>query len=643
MVRGLSERRTLQNWGGARLIIYQSTKGQFLDDAFKRDIQQVVLDSFGKRTGGTVNDAQIRAWTSSLVYMAKVLNDQSVPDDCGVAVEYTIPQTRKRIDFLLTGRTAAKGTAVVIVELKQWDRAQSTQKDAVVVTRLSGRLAETSHPSYQAWTYAALLLGFNEAVYQGGIQLRPCAYLHNYPETGEVLTDSFYAAHLERAPLFFRGDLERARLRNFILAHLSTGDNGEALKTIESGRIRPSKSLADSLSSMLHGNEEFVLVDDQKLVFESALAHARAVRREGKRVMIVEGGPGTGKSVVAVNLLVSLIAEGLTSQYVTKNAAPRAVYEARLTRSQKRSEYSFLFTGSGSFTSSGKDSFDALVVDEAHRLNEKSGLFGNMGENQVKEIIRAARFSVFFIDELQKVTLRDIGDKDVIRRWARELGAGVDEMRLESQFRCNGSAAYLAWLDHVLGIRVTANDTLNTSEFDFRVVDSPSELMNLVKLRNKERNRARMVAGYCWNWKSKRNPAAMDIVLPDFQAQWNLTKDGSLWIEAPQSVDEVGCIHTCQGLEVDYIGVIIGEDLVVSGGKVSVQLEKRATSDQSIRGWRKLLKDGGPDARDKVEATVRNTYRTLMTRGMKGCYVYCVDSALAQHLRAQLVSTPPDS
>ena len=342
-----------------------------------------------------------------------------------------------------------------------------------------------------------------------------------------------------------------------------------------------------------------------------------------------------------MNLLVSLIAEGLTSLYVTKNAAPRAVYEARLTKSHKRSEYSHLFTGSGFFTTSGKDTFDSLVVDEAHRLNEKSGLFGNLGENQVKEIIQAGRFSVFFVDESQKVTLKDVGDKDVIRHWARESGATIHEMRLESQFRCNGSEAYLARLDGVLGIHETLNEVFNTAEFDFRVVDSAPELMGLVKTRNEERNRARVVAGYCWKWRSKRDPAAMDIVLPGFQAQWNLTKDGSLWIEAPQSVREVGCIHTCQGLEVDYIGVIIGEDLVLSGREVRVQLEKRATTDQSIRGWRNVVRDSGPAARAAVELTVRNTYRTLMTRGMKGCYVVLCGSRArrASPIPARVVSS----
>jgi DUF2075 family protein len=622
--------------GALRMIIYQSTKHLFLEDAFKHDIQEVVLESYRKRTGGTVNDSQIRAWSSSLVYMAKALNDDAVPGDCGIAVEYTIPQSGKRIDFLLTGRTTGKSAAVVIVELKQWDRAQSTMKDAVVRTWLSGRSTETYHPSYQAWTYAALLKGFNEAVYQGGIQLYPCAYLHNYPMTGGALTDTFYSKHLDRAPLFLSGEAERNRLRKFILTKIETGDKGDAINKMESGNIRPSKSVADSLARMLQGNEEFILIDDQKLVFESALTHAREVREKGKCVMIVEGGPGSGKSVVAVNLLVSLLHEGLKSLYVTKNAAPRAVYEARLTRSQNRSEYSHLFTGSGIFTKFGQNAFDSLVVDEAHRLNEKSGPYGNQGENQIKEIIRAARFSVFFVDESQKVTLKDIGDKGAIRKWAYESGAEVFEMRLESQFRCNGSEAYLAWLDQVLGIRTTANETLHTHEFDFKVLDSASELMQMIKLRNEERNRARVVAGYCWNWKSKRDPSAMDIVLPGFQAQWNLTKDGSLWIEAPQSVREVGCIHTCQGLEVDYIGVIIGEDLVARRGRVIVQPEKRATSDRSIRGWRRLIQEKGLAGRETVETIVRNTYRTLMTRGMRGCYVYCVDPELAEHFRARL-------
>lgn len=623
------------------MIIYQATKQKFLDDVFKHDIQDVVLASYRARTGGTVAENQVRSWASSLVYMGKVLNDDSVPADCGIAIEYTIPQTRKRVDFLITGKGVGGNACVIIIELKQWDAAAATDKDAIVKTRLGGGLAETSHPSYQAWSYAALLQGFNQAVYDSTIQLRPCAYLHNYPENGKPLNDAFYARHLERAPIFVRGDEQRLRLREFITNHVRAGDRGETLYTIEAGKIRPSKTLADALAGMMKGNPEFVMIDDQKLVFETALHHARAVRNSGKRVFIVEGGPGTGKSVVAINLLVALTGDGLTCKYVTKNAAPRAVYESRLTGSMRKSEFSHLFTGSGSFTSAAVNTFDALVVDEAHRLNEKSGLFGNLGENQVKELIRAARFTVFFIDESQRVTLKDIGERAEIQRWAADLGATVDEGKLDSQFRCNGSDGYLAWLDHVLGIQPTANTALDPAEYDFRVVDSPAELRDLIVARNAERNRARLVAGYCWEWRSKTEPGSYDIVLPGFQARWNLSKDGGLWIIAPESVDEVGCIHTCQGLEVDYVGVIIGEDLVAPEGKVVAQPDKRAKSDQSIRGWRSLVKTEGEPARAEVDAIVKNTYRTLMTRGAKGCYVYCVDPAMARHLRAGLL--PPAS
>lgn len=613
------------------MIIYQTEKSGFLHDLHTRDIEEVIGASFRAKTGRKVGQAEIRSWANSLEYMGKVLMDEAIPGDCGVAIEYTIPQTAKRVDFLITGKNAEQQDCLIIVELKQWETAEKTDKDAVVVTRLGGGRVETNHPSYQAWSYAALLENFNEAVYSSDIRLKPCAYLHNYADAGGPLLDPFYAPHLEKAPLFLKGGDERRKLQDFIKKHVRYGDKAQTLYKVEGGRIRPSKSLADGLVGMLAQLPEFVLIDDQKLVFETAMKQARAVRDGGKKVLIVEGGPGTGKSVLAVNLLVALTQAGLVSQYVTRNAAPRAVYEAALTGSYSKSHISSLFVGSGRFKETGENEFDALVVDEAHRLNEKSGFYGNEGEHQVKEIIRAARFCVFFVDESQKVTLRDVGDKDTIRKYAKEMGATVTVMELASQFRCNGSDGYLAWLDHTLQIRETANTVLDTREFDFRVVDSPNELRALILEKNKERNRARMVAGYCWGWPSKKDPNAYDIVIPehDFKARWNLTQDGGLWMVSPNSANEVGCIHTCQGLEVDYIGVIVGPDLIVRDGQVITRPEKRAASDQSVKGWKRLAEKDPEAARKMTDAIIKNTYRTLMTRGMKGCYVHFQDADAA--------------
>ena len=131
-----------------------------------------------------------------------------------------------------------------------------------------------------------------------------------------------------------------------------------------------------------------------------------------------------------------------------------------------------------------------------------------------------------------------------------------------------------------------------------------------------------MVAGYCWKWISKKRPELKDIQIGGYKATWNLDKDGQKWIIQPDSVSEVGCIHTCQGLEVDYVGVIVGKDLVVRNGKVITVPEERASTDKSINGWKQLMKEDPEKTKRKLDLIIKNTYRTLMTRGMKGCYVY---------------------
>lgn len=622
------------------MIVYKETKSKFLDQVFTTDIEEVVRDALIRNLGRSVGTAEVRSWRNSLESMAKVLNDADIPAESGVAIEYNIPQTGKRVDFILTGLGADHSPKIIVVELKQWEESQRTEKDGIVSTFVGGARREVSHPSYQAWSYAALLEDFNEAVQDGGIELRPCAYLHNY-KPDEVIGHDFYAPWIERAPVFLKGESERNKLRDFIKRHVKYGDNIDILYRIEHGRIRPSKMLADSLVGMLKGNSEFVLIDEQKVVYETVMSFAKMTNAKTKRVVIVEGGPGTGKSVVAINLLADLTRANQNCRYVSKNAAPRAVYESKLSGHFGRSRISSMFSGSGGFVGTPANTFDTLIVDEAHRLNEKSGLFGNLGENQIKEIIDAAKCVVFFIDEDQRVTLKDIGVKDAIERWAKKAGAKVEFMELASQFRCNGSDGYLAWLDHTLAVRETANQVLESGAFDFQIFDSPTELHTRIVEKNNLNNKARLVAGYCWKWPSKKEPNAVDVVIPEFnfQKRWNLTQDGSLWIVAPESVDQIGCIHTCQGLEVDYVGVIVGDDLIVRNGEVICQPEKRASSDKSIFGWKRLLKEQPIAGKLQLDLVIKNTYRTLMTRGMKGCYIYCTDKETANYFRSRITQS----
>lgn len=617
------------------MIVYNANKTQFLNDVLTNDIEGIVLKNVKQKLNRGVGIAEIKSWAASLVYMDRIMQDQQIPDDCGVAIEYQIPQTGKRIDFIISGQDENNQDSVLLIELKQWSEAKLTNKDSIVETYVGGRMGEHTHPSYQAWSYATLLQGFNEVVYTENIQLHPCAYLHNYIDDN-VIKNDFYSEYIQKAPVFLKSDA--VKLREFIKSHVKYGDRSNILYRIENGKIRPSKMLADSIGKMLKGNQEFVMIDDQKVVYENALALAKQASIKNKQVLIVQGGPGTGKSVVAINLLVELTKTGLLAHYVSKNAAPRAVYESRLTGSIKPTIIRNLFKGSGAFIETPENEYDALIIDEAHRLNKHSGLYGNLGENQIKEIISASKFCIFFIDEDQRVTLKDIGQKSEIEIWAHKLGASVTEMELISQFRCNGSDGYLAWLDNILQIKETANEDLGDIEYDFKVVDSPSELRDIIFKKNEINNRARLVAGYCWKWPSKKDVSKFDIEFPeyDFKMKWNLTEDGSTWIISPKSVNEIGCIHTCQGLEVDYIGVIIGEDFIVRDGQVITDVSKRASSDKSVHGYKKQLMEKPSKTRIMLDLVIKNTYRTLMTRGMKGCYVYFVDKETRDYFKSIL-------
>lgn len=624
------------------MIIYQATKSLFLHHALRDDIEEVVGAHYRAATGHGVGPSEVQAWRHSLLEMAKVLQDEEIPSDAGVAIEYQLPQTSKRIDFVISGEDEDARSKIIIVELKQWSESRRSEKDAIVWARRGGRSGEQEgpHPSYQAWSYAAYLQDFNSAVQDQHLTLQPCAYLHNHPRDGEI-DHPHYREHIDKAPLFLAR--ERSKLQAFIRQHVRHGDRRQALYAIENGRIRPSKMLADSVVGLLQGKTEFLMIDDQKVVYESVLSLvSRAEQR--KQVVIIQGGPGTGKSVVALHLLAALLSRGCNARYVSKNAAPRAVYEAKLTGTFKKTRISNLFSGSGAFVNEDASTYDALLIDEAHRLNEKSGLYRNLGDNQVREVIRASRCAVFFVDDDQRVTIHDIGHTAELRLRAQEAGAQVTELTLSSQFRCSGSDGYLAWLDNTLQVRATAHHKLSTREYDFRVFDSPEQLHALIELKNRANNRSRVVAGYCWTWPSKKNPEAWDIVMPEFgyQRRWNLDKDGSLWIVTPGSVEQVGCIHTCQGLELDYVGVIIGPDLTFRDGKIVVDASRRASTDQSVKGLKQMLKSDPAEARKLADAVVKNTYRTLMTRGMKGCYVYCTDAALAAHLRASLASEASD-
>ena len=174
-------------------------------------------------------------------------------------------------------------------------------------------------------------------------------------------------------------------------------------------------------------------------------------------------------------------------------------------------------------------------------------------------------------------------------------------------------------------------------DYDIRVFDDPSSMREALREKNRVANKSRMIAGYCYDWISRHDRKVYDIELEGgFRAQWNFSDTQTFAIDE-DSFEQVGCIHTTQGLEFDYVGVIIGRDLIFRNGEVETDFTKRASTDKSLKGIRTTRNYALADR------IIRNTYRTILSRGQKGCFIYCEDKALSDYIKRRLKGRPPVS
>jgi len=615
------------------MIVFSGTKHEFS--------QQVILCTLAENierkleaVGCFANDAQHRAFMNSLPRMKLVLDESKISDDVAIAIEYQIPLTSRRVDFMIGGVDANDSSNIVIIELKQWDRVKKTALENVVSleTYTGGAERMVVHPSQQAYTYAKLIQNFNQSIEEEGVTLYPCAFLHNYDEKYlDQLTGDAYEEIISFAPLFLMHDT--VKLARHISEKVSKPSKIDLFEMIENGKLRPSKALQEVVGTILNGNKEFEMIMEQQVAYATILNLIENISRSDKKhSIIIRGGPGTGKSVVAINLLAKLISEHrFSSLYVTQNSAPKAAFKKSLFDGKFSKRFlEGLLVSSGIFYQAKSNSFDCLIVDEAHRLRAKSGFHSNLGENQIKEIINASKISVFFIDEDQAVTTKDIGTSKEIRRWAGYYQSEVHDspdLTLSSQFRCNGSDGYLAFLDDLLGMRQTANANYFDIDYDIRVFSDPAEMRFELKKKNAS-NKARMIAGYTHDWVSKDDKSALDFEMaPDFAAQWNFSTTD--FGTNPNSFNQIGCIYSTQGLEFEYVGIIIERDLRYENGMVITDRSHVARTENSsgIRKCKDLA---------LADRIIRNIYKTLLTRGQKGCYIYCEDAALGDYIRERM-------
>ncbi|WP_404332092.1 DNA/RNA helicase domain-containing protein [Mesobacillus maritimus] len=614
------------------MIIYNEKSSSFLSHIYEKKIGYVLKENVFTKMNKVVSDSELRSWENSLPQMARVLRDANIKEDTHVLLEYKLPSTEKRIDFLIAGKDAKGNKNAVIIELKQWQKAKVAEGDGIVRTFLGKRERETVHPSYQASSYKKYLQNFNESLYDDStISLKSYAFLHNYIKDtlAEPLLDNRYKKYLDESPIYFQFN-DRDLAKN-IKELVSEGNGKEIAEAIENGNIRPSKKLVDTVASLIDGNQEFVLLDEQKVAYEKVMSKYNQIRTQTdqKHVIIIQGGPGTGKSVIGLNLMSSILQTSAYVEYITPNQSFREILRKKLIGASGHVEVRDLFKSSASYVETPNDYLDVLICDEAHRLKVHGHMKKKIeGENQATQIIRASKISVFFVDDLQMISKKDIGNVALIKEEAQKQGAEVHMVELESQYRCSGSGNYISWLDSIFGNEET--DEKLEGDFDFKLVSSPHDLVEeIVNKRN-----GRLLAGYAWKWNVNKKAVDLskDVIIDehDFAYPWN-DPNRIDWAIHPECSYQIGCIHTVQGLEMDYVGVIIGKDLGYDKKTQSLVVRRDEFKDTGARPAKP--KKGQPDP---LETLVKNTYKTLMTRGMKGCYVYCCDKGLQEYLERRV-------
>ena len=614
------------------MIVYSANKGLFVQDVRTNVIATKILNLIREKGFNAGQEREFAAWQNSMQFMRNIVDDAEIDDEVQIAIEYNIPQTSKRVDFIIIGANKTGKDNIVIVELKQWTKAEVVDDDMhfSVRTYVANDNRIVCHPSYQAYSYSRFIGNYSQFVQNNDIRLVPCAYLHNYhPEYKPALSADIYKEWYTSAPFFIMDEVQP--FTDFIKKHVTKkSSKGDLLYLIDHGRIKPSKSLQDAMKTMVRNTPLFDLLDEQAVCFDMCVrTMLQCLKDKKKRTVLIQGGPGTGKSVLAVNLLLHYLLCDCHAAYVTKNSAPRQAFLSILSQNKAEgiADICQLFRSPFGLSKVPANGYDCLIVDEAHRLVKK--MYGDWGgENQVKECIQASLLTIFMLDEDQAVTTKDIGSIEEISAWCKKLGSTLimrEETKLVSQFRCNGSDAYIQFIDNLLQ---RGEETINVARselnYDFRVFDDACQMREALREKNTN-NKARMVAGYCYDWNVKHHRGDVDICLPGgFQARWNLEND-KIWAINPKSFEEVGCIHTAQGLEFDYVGVLIGKDLKYIDGRV-VTDKSAISADDKSSGIR-----GASD--DMARRLILNTYKTLLTRGQKGCYVYCEDEALREYLK----------
>jgi hypothetical protein len=604
----------------------------------ERRLAGILTDHLRTTMGTSPSASEKKSWQRSLPVLAQDLVDAGL-GKVEMLIEYKIPMSGKRADVVLAGVDARTGEdTYVVVELKQWSNAELYEDDEQLVL-VDGLNRPSQHPLVQVQRYCDYIADNVGALVGRPDAVRGLAYLHN--ATDLKVQDLFELATTERTRLFTK--TRRGALLEYLRARFAPESGAAAGDRFLDSAIRPSKQLLNHAANVIKGQERFTLLAEQQLAFDLVQHTVRKAKRsDAKEVVIVTGGPGSGKSVIAVSLLGNLADRGYTTLHATGSRSFTQTMRRHVGKGS--SSLQGLFKYFNSFMDVERNDIDVLICDEAHRIrktseNRYTKATQRTGRPQVDELLAAARVPVFLLDEHQVVKPNEIGTVEAIRSHASALGFRVHHVQLDAQFRCGGSRKYENWVLKLLGLASDGPEAwTGDNHFEVRLAESPGELESFLRGKLEEGHSARISAGFCWPWSDARGGALVnDVRIDDWAKPWNVKGEravgdappSALWATFDGGFEQVGCVYTAQGFEYDWSGVIIGPDLVARNGRLIPVREANEDPDFKRRSVSDL----------QYAVHIRNIYKVLLTRGMAGTVIYAVDPQTQEFLAELLKAT----
>ena len=491
--------------------LYEATIQDFKRDVLNNEIADIIAKNFLEKIKRKVGESEYRSWETSLRVLKDSLDDPVLFKN-KIVIEYRLPYSERRIDVILFGRSKEGRDTIIVIELKQWSNKSIRKIDVEGNLQINygDHWGQQAHPCAQVQAYIIDMNDYIEIFKKNKeIELIGCSYCHNYNKKEEdALYDSQFTNIVKKFPLFSKQDVKK--LGEYLREKLSSDPGFQIFNKFVNSRVGPSKMLLEHVGDMINKQQVFNLIDDQIAARNAIIDRAKKqTRQHNKSVIVVKGGPGTGKSVIALEVMGELMRSGKPVFHATGSSAFTKTLRKMV---GKRAEkfYKFFFN----FTKLKENEINVLICDEAHRIRKDSNNWGvpsrfKSKNPQIDDLIRPAKLSVFFIDEHQIVRPNEIGSVELIKKSAKKFGVpdnNIFEFELKTQFRCSGSDSFLQWIEDILDIRKSELPlSLEASGMKFEIVDSPQKLKEIIDEKNKEKhNTARIVAGSCWPWSSPK-------------------------------------------------------------------------------------------------------------------------------------------